>query len=46
VLRAAEAARYKSPVERALMRSVKAALDPSGLLNPGKMFAEEGEASP
>jgi len=46
VLRSAEAARYKSPVERALMRTVKAALDPRGLLNPGKMFAEPGDASP
>ncbi|MFT5390512.1 MAG: FAD/FMN-containing dehydrogenase [Gammaproteobacteria bacterium] len=31
--------RYKSPVEIELMRSVKRALDPQGLLNPGKVLA-------
>jgi len=44
VLRAAEAARYKSPVELELLRAVKRALDPRGLLNPGKVFAEAGDA--
>lgn len=33
-----ELARYKSPVELALMRSVKAALDPQGIMNPGKIL--------
>ena len=44
VLRAAEAGRYKSPVELELLRAVKRALDPRGLLNPGKVFAEAGDA--
>jgi FAD/FMN-containing dehydrogenase len=33
-----ELVRYKSPVEIDLMRTVKAALDPAGLFNPGKIF--------
>lgn len=33
-----ELLRYKSPVEMALMRSIKQALDPQGLMNPGKIL--------
>ncbi len=31
--------RYKSPAEIATMRALKAALDPSGILNPGKILS-------
>jgi FAD/FMN-containing dehydrogenase len=37
-LKREELLRYKSPVEMALMRSIKQALDPRGLMNPGKVL--------
>ena len=38
LLKVEELAADKSPVEMALMRTVKRALDPAGLMNPGKML--------
>lgn len=38
-LRRDEAARYKSAVEIGLMRRIKLALDPLGIMNPGKVLA-------
>jgi FAD/FMN-containing dehydrogenase len=35
--RLAELAHYKAPVEIEMMRSVKRALDPKGIMNPGKV---------
>jgi len=37
-LKREELLRYKSPVEMALMRTLKQALDPRGLINPGKVI--------
>ncbi|MFO1299300.1 MAG: FAD-binding oxidoreductase [Burkholderiaceae bacterium] len=37
-LRRDESARYKSAIEMALMRRVKQALDPLGIMNPGKVL--------
>jgi FAD/FMN-containing dehydrogenase len=39
VLRRDEAARYKSPVELAMMKKIKHAFDPHNLMNPGKVIS-------
>jgi FAD/FMN-containing dehydrogenase len=39
-----ELARLHDPVALSLMRSVKQALDPDGLLNPGKLIAADPTA--
>jgi FAD/FMN-containing dehydrogenase len=38
VTKKADLARYRNPVEVGLMRSIKKALDPLGILNPGKVI--------
>jgi FAD/FMN-containing dehydrogenase len=41
-----ELARYKDPVALDLMKTLKRALDPQNLLNPGKVVALEGDLPP
>jgi FAD/FMN-containing dehydrogenase len=37
-LKRAELLRYKNPVALELMRSIKQAVDPNGIMNPGKVL--------
>ena len=45
-LKREENAHYKPAVEIALMRSLKQALDPAGILNPGKVLPDSPPAQP
>jgi FAD/FMN-containing dehydrogenase len=44
-LKLGEMMQYKAPVELALMRTMKRALDPKNLMNPGKVVPFGGEAT-
>lgn len=41
LLKREELPHYKAPLELALMRKLKQALDPQGIMNPGKIFTED-----
>jgi FAD/FMN-containing dehydrogenase len=41
-LKIAELARYEDPVALALMHRIKEAIDPRGIMNPGKVLGDRG----
>lgn len=45
-MKAAELVRRRPPVEIALMRTLKEAFDPAGIMNPGRLLPEPGQGPP
>lgn len=45
-LKVGELARYKAAQAMGMMRAIKAALDPKGVLNPGRVLDEQPEVAP
>jgi FAD/FMN-containing dehydrogenase len=45
-LRVADLQRYEDPVKLALLRRIKQALDPRGLMNPGKVLSKHDDTEP
>jgi D-lactate dehydrogenase (cytochrome) len=45
-LKVAELERYEDPVALELMRTVKRAIDPHGIMNPGKVLRDQPEGAP
>lgn len=45
-LRVADLQRYEDPVKLALLRRIKQALDPRGLMNPGKVLSQHDDTEP
>jgi len=41
-LKIAELARYEDPAALALMHRIKQAIDPRGIMNPGKVLGDRG----
>ena len=41
-----ELERYRSPAALDLMRAIKRAIDPHGIMNPGKVLRDQSEAAP
>ena len=45
-LKVGELERYENPAALDLMRAIKRAIDPHGIMNPGKVLRDQSEAAP